>query len=117
MAPPGRLEAAVRKRKAGPVDWPAPLPATTDSPRAALGARRVRVDRQVPVHVIPHFGVVVAPAVGPDPRRAQRPLAGAEDDAEGFVVENYGETCHREDRFAFQDTIHQGKTSAIVEFL
>jgi hypothetical protein len=39
------------------------------------------------VDVIPRFGVVIAPAIGPDPGGPELPLTGAQDDAERFVVE------------------------------
>jgi hypothetical protein len=46
----------------------------------------VRVHGEVAMHVIPRFQIIVAPAIGPDPGRAQDALAGAEHDPDRFVV-------------------------------
>ena len=59
-----------------------------------LDPRGVRIDRQQLVDVVARIRIVSAPAVGPDPGRANSPLAGAQNDAEWFVVENEWQTRH-----------------------
>jgi hypothetical protein len=54
----------------------------------------VRIYRQQLVNVIARIRIVGAPAVGPDSGRAKPPLAGAQDDAEWFVVENEWQARH-----------------------
>jgi len=44
--------------------------------------------------VIPRIGVVIAPAIRPDPGWPQLALAGSQDDAERLVVEYQGQTRH-----------------------
>lgn len=61
---------------------------------ARLEPRGVRIDRQQLVDVVARIRIVSAPAVGPDPGRANSPLAGAQNDAEWFVVENERQTRH-----------------------
>jgi hypothetical protein len=63
-------------------------------PTRGLRARRVGIDRQTLMDVISGVGVVIAPAIRPDPRRPQLALAGSQDDAERFVVEYQGQTRH-----------------------
>ena len=52
--------------------------------------------RQMPVEMIVGFGVVRAPAVRPDLRRAQQLPARAENDADRLFVENEWEAGHYE---------------------
>jgi hypothetical protein len=62
------------------------------------------VDREPLVHMVPGLGVIGAPAVRPDARRARETLARAQDDADWLVVEDERKTGH---------AIHLGKWRAI----
>jgi hypothetical protein len=44
--------------------------------------------------VISRIGVIIAPAIRPDPGRPELALPGSEDDPEGFVVEYQWQTRH-----------------------
>jgi len=52
-------------------------------------------DRKVLVWMIHGIRLVGAPAVGPNPGRAEQLLASAQDDTKWLFVENQGQTCHR----------------------
>lgn len=61
-------------------------PALNTAVASCSGTRGMRVHREPPVHVIARFQIIVAPAIRPNPGRAQRARARAEYDSERFVV-------------------------------
>jgi hypothetical protein len=71
---------------------PAPLASVALS--SVSDPRRMGIDRQPLVDVISRLGVVGAPAVGPNTGRARQTLSRAENDADGFVVEDERKTGH-----------------------
>ena len=58
------------------------------------GPRRMWIDGEPRVHVVPRLGVIGAPAVRPDARRPRETLSRTQDDADGLVVEDERKTGH-----------------------
>ncbi len=76
-----------------------------------LRAAQIRVDRQVAMWMILPVAIG-APDVSPDLGRPQCLLAGAQDDPQGFVVEEKRQAGHRETLSVVRCPLSEGKRAA-----